>query len=278
MNALNLSEAEVEGFVRDGFVKLSGAFSKETAEECRERLWRETGKDPEDPTTWTEPVIRVPPINDPPFLESCNTPRLHRAYDQLFGDGRWTPPEWPGTFPVRFPHPSAPMDTAWHFDAGWHVDEQWFEALEDGGDLAKVDPHGFRVNIQSRGRALLLLLLYSDVGPDDAPTVIRVGSHLDVPPLIAPYGEEGCGLIDDDYLDEKTAHRPEVLATGEAGDVFLVHPFLVHAAQANRHGRPKFMAQASVEPLELVRTERPDGAYSPVEQAVRKGLGLSPVS
>ncbi|MFJ7075551.1 phytanoyl-CoA dioxygenase family protein [Streptomyces sp. NPDC098781] len=255
-------------------MKIPGAFSKETAEVCRERLWRETGKDPENPRTWTEPVVRIPPINDPPFLESCNTPILHRAYDQLYGVGRWIDPDWPGTFPVRFPHPGEPMDTAWHFDAGWHVDESWFEALEDGGDLGKVDPHGFRVSIQSRGRALLILLLYSEVGPQDAPTRIRVGSHLDVPPMIAPYGEEGCGLLRDDVIDEATAHRPEVLATGEPGDVYIVHPFVVHAAQANRVGRPKFMAQASVEPRELVRTDRPDGAYSPVERAVRMGLGL----
>ncbi|MDT0456838.1 phytanoyl-CoA dioxygenase family protein [Streptomyces sp. DSM 41527] len=270
-----LTRDEIEDFVQDGFVKIAGAFPEETAGACRARLWQETGKDPADPATWTEPVIRIPPINDPPFLESCNTPRLHRAYDQLYGAGRWIAPEWPGTFPVRFPHPDTPMDTAWHFDAGWHVDEQWFEALEDGGDLGKVDPYGFRYNIHSRGRALLILPLYSDVGPDDAPTVIRVGSHLDVPAMLAPFGEEGCGLIDDDVLDRATAHRREVLATGRAGDVYLVHPFLVHAAQANRTGRPKFMAQASVEPRELVQTERADGTFSPVERAVRIGLGLA---
>ncbi|MET9294340.1 phytanoyl-CoA dioxygenase family protein [Streptomyces sp. NPDC003077] len=275
MSELSLTDTEVENFIQDGYVKIPGAFSKETADICRERLWRETGKDPHNPRTWTEPVVRIPPINDPPFLESCNTPRLHRAYDQLYGAGRWIDPDWPGTFPVRFPHPGDPGDTAWHFDAGWHVDEHWFEALEDGGDLSKVDPYGFRVNIQSRGRALLILLLYSDIGPDDAPTVIRAGSHFDVPPMIAPFGEEGTPLLRDDVIDKATAHRTEVLATGEAGDVFVVHPFLVHASQPNRRGKPRFLAQASVEPRELVRTERPDGDYSPVERAVRMGLGLS---
>lgn len=274
MDAISLTDDEIEGFVKDGFVKIAGAFPKETADVCRERLWRETGKDPLDRKTWTEPVIRIPPINDPPFLESCNTPRLHRAYDQLFGVGRWSAPDWPGTFPVRFPHPGAPMDTAWHFDAGWHVDENWYEALEEGGDLSKVDAHGFRANIQSRGRALLILLFYSEIGPNDAPTVVRAGSHLDIPPLLAPYGEEGSGLMDDDMLDEMTAHRPSVLATGEPGDAFLVHPFAVHAAQPNLVGQPRFMAQAAATPLELVQTDRADGNYSPVERAVRLGLGL----
>ena len=37
-------------------------------------------------------------------------------------------------------------------------------------------------------RALLMLFLFSEVGEDDAPTRIRVGSHLDVPPVLAPHG------------------------------------------------------------------------------------------
>ncbi len=273
MDAKSLSDEEVESFVANGFVKIRGAFSKEAADACRERLWQETGMDPNDPDTWTEPVVRIPPINDPPFLNSCNTPRLHRAYDQLFGAGRWSPPEWPGTFPVRFPHSNAPVDAEWHVDAGWHVDEDWFRALEDGGDLSKVDGRGFRLNIQSRGRALLLLLLYSDVTADDAPTVIRVGSHLDVPRMLVSFGAKGSPMLPARILERATAHRPETLATGEAGDAYLVHPFVVHAAQANTVGQPRFLAQAALEPLELVQTQRADADYSAVERAVRRGLG-----
>ncbi|WP_225586954.1 hypothetical protein [Algoriphagus sp. Y33] len=38
----------------------------------------------------------------------------------------------------------------------------------------------WRSNINSKGRALLLLVLYSDVTEYDAPTIIYKGSHLDV--------------------------------------------------------------------------------------------------
>ena len=37
----------------------------------------------------------------------------------------------------------------------------------------------WRANIYSKGRALLMLFLFSDVGERDAPTLIRVGSHAD---------------------------------------------------------------------------------------------------
>ena len=39
-----------------------------------------------------------------------------------------------------------------------------------------------------------MLLLYSDVGEDDAPTRIRVGSHLQIARKLAPAGEAGLSL------------------------------------------------------------------------------------
>jgi hypothetical protein len=70
-----------------------------------------------------------------------------------------------------------------------------------------------------------------------------------------------------------TAHLPEALATGEAGTVYLCHPFLVHAAQPHRGTRPKFMAQPELPlPTPLV-LDRSDGDYSMVETAIRRALG-----
>jgi hypothetical protein len=44
----------------------------------------------------------------------------------------------------------------------------------------------WRANITSRGRALLMLFLFSDVGEMDALTRIRVGSHIDIARILAP--------------------------------------------------------------------------------------------
>jgi hypothetical protein len=35
------------------------------------------------------------------------------------------------------------------------------------------------------------------------------------------------------------------------------------------------MAQPGLEPTEPLRIDRPDGVYSPVEAAIRRGLGLT---
>jgi hypothetical protein len=118
-----------------------------------------------------------------------------------------------------------------------------------------------------------MLFLFSDVGENDAPTRIRVASHLDVARMLAPAGESGLSLTDlaaNGFAE--TAERREILARGEAGTVYLCHPFLVHAAQPHRGTRPRFLAQPPLLPAEPFLLNRTDNKYSPVEQAIRNAL------
>jgi hypothetical protein len=247
----------VRQFIEEGFVRLDDAFPRSLADEGRAILWRDTGCDPNDRSTWTKPVIRLGDYSQPPFTRAVNTAALHAAFDALAGRGRWLPRGSLGTFPIRFPSPDDPGD------AGWHVDASFADAASDPSDYLS-----WRVNIVSRGRALLMLFLFSDVGPDDAPTRIRAGSHHDVARQLAPAGDAGLRVVDIDTSRE----RPEVLATGPAGTVYLCHPFLVHAAQPHHGAAPRFMAQPPLLPAEPCRLERPDGDYSPVEIAIRQAL------
>jgi hypothetical protein len=131
----------------------------------------------------------------------------------------------------------------------------------------------WRININSKGRALLMLFLFSDVAEDDAPTRIRVGSHVDIARMLAPAGENGLSLGElAVHGFAETAHRREALATGEAGTVYLCHPFLVHAAQPHRGTRPRFLAQPPLLPAVPLQLWRADGDYCPVELAIRKAL------
>ena len=52
------------------------------------------------------------------------------------------------------------------------------------------------MNVHTRDRGLLALFLFTDVGANDAPTELIVGSHLDVPRLLLPYGETGVFFAD----------------------------------------------------------------------------------
>ena len=257
-----LTSDDIQGFITNGFVRVDRAFTREIAEQGRAILWRDSGCDPLDRATWTRPVVRLGGSSDEPFRAAANTPRLLGAIDQLVGAGRWVPLNNLGTFPIRFPHQGDPGDTGWHVDGSYSPPEN-----------ADASFFSWRVNVHSKGRALLMLFLFSDVGDCDAPTRIRAGSHWDVARILAPAGENGMSFMELAQRLEETAGKREVLATGEAGTAYLCHPFLVHAGQAHRGTEPRFMAQpplVSVEPFEL---ERQDGAYSPAEIAVRAALG-----
>lgn len=259
-----LSHDEIQRFIEDGFLKIEGAFSRELAEQGRAILWRDTGCNPEDPRTWTKPVIRLGYYDQEPFRKAANTPVLHQAFDQLVGPGRWRRRENLGTFPVRFPWRDDPGD------AGWHIDSSF---PPEGAPTNNY--FDWRINVTSKDRALLMLFLFSDVGERDAPTRIRVGSHFDIARRLAPAGERGLSLreLAGQGFDD-SAKRKEVLATGEAGTVYLCHPLLVHAAQPHRGTRPRLLAQPALETAQPFSLDRPDGAYSPVEEAIRIGLGL----
>jgi hypothetical protein len=259
---MRLTDEQVNAFVEDGFVHLEGVVAPDVVAAGREVLWSDLGRRPDDDAPWAEPVVRLIPSVNLPFQKAMESPGLSSAFDRLVGPGRWIDRSNLGYFVIRFPHPSDPGDTGWHIDASFPPEGPPTE-----------DYSQWRVNVFSRERALLMLFLFSDVGPDDAPTRIRVGSHLDLPPLLFAEGAEGLnGFQASMVAAAASASRPIAQATGAAGDAYLCHPFLVHAAQPLRGATPRFMAQPPLAWKEAV-LDRPQLASSPVEIAIRRGLG-----
>ena len=169
----SLNKQEIEQFITDGFVRIDHAFSTETAAAAVDILWNDIPFDRSNPDSWTEPVVRLGMYTQAPFVESLNTSKLHSAFNQLIGAERWMPCRSVGTFPVRFPSEKQPNDTGRHVDVSFPGDDpaNYFE---------------WRANIKSKGRALLMLVLYSDVSLADAPTVIYKHSHIDIARLLYP--------------------------------------------------------------------------------------------
>jgi hypothetical protein len=257
-----LSDGQIQQFVTDGFVKLESAFPRELADQARAILWTDSGCREHDPASWTRPVVRLGMYAQEPFFRAANTSVLHLAFDQLVGAGRWFPRTDLGTFPIRFPSNQEPGDTGWHVDTSFPP--------ENGGES---DFMNWRVNINSKGRALLMLFLFSDVGVKDAPTRIRAGSHVDIARVLAAAGENGLSLreLAANGFAESAGRRIE-LATGAAGTVYLCHPFLVHAAQRHHGSRPRFLAQPPLIPAGPFVLGHSSDACSPVERAIRLAL------
>jgi hypothetical protein len=193
MNQL-LPTDQVDQFIADGYVKLEQAFPSDLAEEVCGILWKDMDCSPDNPTSWRNSVIRLDDYSDEPFRKAANTPILHIAFDQLIGVGRWIPRQSLGTFAIRFPVEGDPNDTGWHVDAGF-----------PGEDLKNFST--WRINVNTRRRALLMLFLFSDIGIQDAPTRIRAGSHLDVVKILEPAGSEGISFLELAGQLDRTAGR-----------------------------------------------------------------------
>jgi Phytanoyl-CoA dioxygenase (PhyH) len=228
-----LSDEDCEQFIADGFIVLRGAVPADVTKRCVEDLrpgFAGTDVDPEEPNTWSKPVIRLYTPIAQSFIEASNQPTLYAAYDRLIGKNRWLPPDrLGGTVPVRFPSVVDPGDAGWHIDTSYLSNGEW------------------RVNVFSAQRALLCLFLLSDVTEADAPTEIKIGSHFDAAKELKPFGEAGVAF-NTEMLPLSTFDRPSAFATGNAGDVFLCHPFLVHRATWPHKGtKPRYLAQPGIQ-------------------------------
>ena len=109
-----------------------------------------------------------------------------------------------------------------------------------------------------------MLFLFSEVGEQDAPTRIRVGSHLDVPQVLETYGEDGASGL---------ALAPELVAASDAPAARPRHrrpratsscatrSWCTRRSRTTGRG-PRFMAQPPLMPAAPYELERADGAYS----------------
>lgn len=258
-----LTRQQIEQFIADGYATLRRAVPIDVIRKCQDVVWehlssRGIGRD--DRSTWTRPVVRVNTPEGGPFIAAGTSPVLWATYDQLLGPTTWWKRQGVGgTIPVRFPSEKDPGD------AGWHIDGSF-----DGPDGE------YWVNVRSTMRGLLVLFLLTDVDELSAPTRIIRGSHLDVPRVLAPAGDAGMKFSDVvPRLPRSTFERQKISAVGNGGDVYVCHPFLVHAATWPHRGTyARMIAQPGVgilEPFALGETAD-ETQVCPVEAAILRGL------
>ncbi|MGV0813635.1 mitomycin antibiotics/polyketide fumonisin biosynthesis protein [Mycolicibacterium boenickei] len=228
---------DVDAFVRDGFVKIEQAAPAEIADTARDLLWKQIGLSPDEPGSWTQPVMWTADLTGVgPFGELVGSAALADALDQICGAGGWLPRGSLGNIPVRFPVDPPAEDRGWHIDLNTPL---------PAGEWA----------VSGRPHTVLVLTLLSEVGPDDAPTRIRVGSHRDVAGVLGPdpieFTESGA------LVDRASRTCPVARATGRPGDMYVLNPFTAHAADVHRGSAPRFMSQAPVMLAERLGPEGP---------------------
>jgi len=227
MSCKVLTSEQIEQFVELGYVRVSQVFSRETAAAARAFLWRQLKLPPDDPAGWTKPVVHLQQVyGDGPFAEAL-TPRFWDICDDVMGEGRWNAFDGLGWWPVSFPgFEKGPWQEP---QGGWHVDGQQFHH-----------------HINSPDQGLLLIFLFSDIEPGDGGTTLSAGSHKVTARILAEAEPDGLDVYN---LARAVAAYPRhavIEATGQAGDVYVMHPFMLHSRSVNTGNRVRFICNPCI--------------------------------
>ncbi len=256
-----LTAAEREHFVRRGYVVLRGAVAKERVNEWRELARSRARRDPGK------------------YVPECKTARQRRALEEfeygravrhfggrisVFGDR---------LMPIREVSPrawAAACQLAGSADS-WERDF-WGDYTILGNPMRTLvlnqrmvrkglkwhvdDPRPDATATNTRV-GLVPLILLSDIGPKEGATLLAAGSVR----MIADVLRKASGPVDLDARDlcGPIYDRCEdvVEATGEAGDVYLTHPYALHTAAPQTQRTVRVLANPIMylkEPLDLTKT------------------------
>lgn len=251
-----LTAEQREQFVAEGYLVIKGAFPREQSLNWVRDECKEAGYDVDDPTTWQKDYVRIDLQHREPL--GSYAPAAWDAATALMG-GRDRVKYEPSlhVFAVNFKQgadrpfePPSAHSPGWHKD-GWH----------------------FRHFLDSPEQGLLGIPLFTDVLPSGGATFIAADSVPVVARYLAAHPE---GVLPNGFdiqaLMSECSDFREV--TGEAGDFYLLHPFMLHAVSQNVLQRPRAISNVLYELNAPMQLNRLDDDYSPIEAAVLHGLGV----
>jgi hypothetical protein len=253
-----LTSEQIEHFLARGFVTVRGGIDVGPARQALDEAWIRLGYDRDDRRTWTEKWVHL--ANRPWLDARTAAPAAWRAATELVGgpERAVLPWQWHDGFIANLgmddDRPWQPPSAA---SPGWHKDNQLFRHFLDSPE-----------------QGLLTLVLWTDMLHQGGGTFVAADSIAVVARFLAAH-PEGVLPGDFDYAALIGQCRDFVEITGEAGDVVLLHPYMLHAASQNVLGVARFMTNPPLALRAPMNFGRPDPAdFSVVERAVLQGLGV----
>ncbi|TPX14801.1 uncharacterized protein E0L32_005196 [Thyridium curvatum] len=226
-----LTEAEKEQFIQHGWVKIEGAFTEEQAAWVTQDVWTRLGMAPDNKSTWNQERVHMPGHRT--FDCAKLAPRAWAAICEICGGEDKVRPEsryWQDSLIVNLgtvENEGKPVPPQQLY--GWHVDGDFFVHYLDSAE-----------------QGLLVIPLFTDIVPDGGGTVIcpeampKVAAWLHdhpegVNPRMIPRGEPGFEKEGPtDWFNSMARSCTNfVEAGGKCGDVYLLHPLMLHSASTN---------------------------------------------
>jgi hypothetical protein len=270
-----LSQDDIDHFMQHGWIKLTNCFTQEQVDQLTSTLWTRLGMSPTDKTGWHTERINMP--NHTTFLANEFAPKAWAAICDLVGgedrvaDYNRT---WNDGFIVNFGTPeSEGKDIKGQDLPGWHVDGDFFVHYLDSPE-----------------QALLVIPLFTDIGPGGGgtficpPAIPKIAKHLydhpeGVSPRMAPRAEDPKMNKEKSlkFFCDIARSMPDeafVEVTGQVGDIYLLHPLMLHSASNNKLRQLRVITNPPVSIKEPFSFDREDpSAYSVVERKTLAALG-----
>jgi hypothetical protein len=239
-------------FDRTGIVKLEAASPAADAAAMREVVWTELtlrhGIREDDRTTWTPRFVSgMRTSKRHPAFRAILGPPLRAALDDLLGPGRWQEPPHQGQVLVTMPNAESwrVPHQQWHTDVGYDTPPGELVGVKHWAFLDTVEPGGGGT-VQLAGSHQLLGRYVSRLAPDQREYKrVRDGflrSHPWLRRLTVPDDDPDRNrtLMDvETDIDGLPARVVEL--TGQPGDVYLTHLWVMHAAAPNAATTPRMM-------------------------------------
>lgn len=262
-----LTEDEVQHFISKGYVIVKNCISPDILKEKIDAAWKRLDEDRDDPTTWKKQRV---------ILSVTSSVRISDAYPKAWGAicdlvggreriEREEQRSWPDGYMVVFKVAGS---------KSWSSPIDYPDDTENFGHWHKDHPgNGVKHYLDSREMGLSTYVFWSDIKPRGGGIFVAMDSIGNIARFLkdAPDGVEHEKLLVEHHLGST---EKMIELTGEAGDVALVHPFMIHSDSQNGRPDPRFLIATMIPLIANMNFDRAAGDYSPVEAAVLNRLGL----
>lgn len=258
MEYKTLTEQQIQHFLDYGFVHLTDCFDTDFAEKSTSTAFDRLGYSEDDSETWEKEIVHLP-ANDTILVKDFS-PKVYGAMCDLLGgeDRIKQPVEWGDGYIINF---RLGADREWVAPSpdatGWHKDGDFFWHFLDSPE-----------------QGLLLIVVWRDIEPQGGGTFMACDS---IKPIAEYLNNNRGGLHPFEGGFGKFIHECKDFRelTGKAGDVLIMHPYMLHASSQNHSGKARFITNPPVglkDPMNFNRDNVEE--YSPTELAVLNALGV----
>jgi hypothetical protein len=261
----------VQSFYDNGYFVVENALDETVRRRWVAGGFERLGYDPRDPATWAEEIIWMQYRNEMPIRELA--PRAWDAIlDVVGGEDRLETRSFIN-HEAQYPMSSFNWNDAFIANFRRGADKPWSPPSPEAGGWHK-DGGSITHFLDSPEQALLTVVLWTDMRHQGGATFISPDSVRPVARCLAAH-PEGFTAAGFDFLALlRECSRFEEL-TGRAGDVVILHPFMLHASSQNVLGVPRFITNPPVMLKEPMNFNRPNpDDFSLLERATLRYLGV----